>query len=271
LPADTAVASCSGLVKIYWTVSGEVHALKGIDASFTGGSVTAVVGPSGSGKSSLLRILAGLDGATAGTVAISDTNLSGLNARALRRVRRELTGFVFQRPSDNLIPHLTVRQHVAQAARLRKKKDEAEIDPLLERLGLGGRADHKPSQLSGGEQQRVAFAQAVVGSPSLVLADEPTSELDRRSAEALLETVHSLVDLGVSFVVSTHDPLVVRKADRTLHLRHGALEAESHEMRTLSVIDAFGRLQLPPDALELFPQKRAVVEIVDGEVRITPP
>jgi ABC-type lipoprotein export system ATPase subunit len=263
--------SCTGLVKIYWTASGEVHALKGIDAVFPSRSVTAVVGPSGSGKSSLLRILAGLDAPTAGSVRIGDRTLGGLNARALRGVRRKLTGYVFQRPADNLIPYLTVRQHMDQARKLRGTKEGPETDELLERLGLGGRADHKPGQLSGGEQQRVAFAQAVVGGPSVVVADEPTSELDSRSGESLLRTVHSLVDLGASFVISTHDPEVVRTADRTLHLRHGALEAESHEMRTLSVIDASGRLQLPPDALELFPNRRAVVEIADGEVRITPP
>jgi len=228
-------ASCNGLVKIYWTASGEVHALKGIDAVFPRRSLTAVVGPSGSGKSSLLRILAGLDLATAGAVKIGGENVAGLKARALRRVRRKFTGYVFQRPSDNLIPYLTVAGHMRQAARIRRTKLDS--NELLERLGLAGRAHHKPDQLSGGEQQRLAFAQAVVGNPYMVVADEPTSELDSKSAAALLDTVSSLVDLGVSFVLSTHDPEVVNVADRTLHLRHGALEAESHQMRTLSVID----------------------------------
>ena len=256
-------------MKIYWTASGEVHALKGIDAIFPRRSVTAVVGPSGSGKSSLLRILAGLDVATAGTVRIGDTNVAGLKARALRRVRRKFTGYVFQRPSDNLVPYLTVGGHMKQAARLRRTKLDA--NELLERLGLGGRADHKPDQLSGGEQQRLAFAQAVVGNPYMVVADEPTSELDSKSAAALLDTVSSLADLGVSFVLSTHDPEVVRVAERTLHLRHGALEAESHQMRTLSVIDHSGRIQLPPGALEMFPDRRGVIEVDAEGVRITPP
>jgi len=256
-------------VKIYWTASGEVHALKGIDAIFPRRSVTAVVGPSGSGKSSLLRILAGLDVATAGTVRIGDTNVAGLKARALRHVRRKFTGYVFQRPSDNLVPYLTVGGHMKQAARLRRTKLDA--NELLDRLGLGGRADHKPDQLSGGEQQRLAFAQAVVGNPYMVVADEPTSELDSKSAAALLDTVSSLADLGVSFVLSTHDPEVVRVAERTLHLRHGALEAESHQMRTLSVIDHSGRIQLPPGALEMFPDRRGVIEVDAEGVRITPP
>ena len=262
-------ASCNGLVKIYWTASGEVHALKGIDAVFPSRSLTAVVGPSGSGKSSLLRILAGLDLATAGAVTIGGTNLAGAKARALRHVRRKFTGYVFQRPSDNLIPYLTVNGHLRQAARLRRTKLDS--NELLEQLGLQGRARHKPDQLSGGEQQRLAFAQAVVGNPYMVVADEPTSELDSRSATALLDTVSSLTDLGVSFVLSTHDPEVVKMADRTLHLRHGALEAESHQMRTLSVIDHSGRIQLPPGALELFPDRRGVIQVDPEGVRITPP
>ncbi len=266
---DQEAASCNGLVKIYWTASGEVHALKGIDAIFPRRSVTAVVGPSGSGKSSLLRILAGLDLATAGAVKIGGENVAGLKARALRRVRRKFTGYVFQRPSDNLIPYLTVGGHMRQAARLRRTKLDS--NELLERLGLAGRAHHKPDQLSGGEQQSLAFAQAVVGNPYMVVADEPTSELDSKSAAALLDTVSSLVDLGVSFVLSTHDPEVVNVADRTLHLRHGALEAESHQMRTLSVIDHSGRIQLPPGALEMFPDRRGVIEVDDEGVRITPP
>jgi putative ABC transport system ATP-binding protein len=111
----------------------------------------------------------------------------------------------------------------------------------------------------------------VVGRPALVVADEPTAELDSVTGERLLETVSSLASLGSSFVISTHDPGVVRAAARTLHLRHGALEAESKEMRTLSVIDEAGRIQLPPKALSMFRDRRAVIDVEDGHVRITPP
>jgi len=259
------------VVKIYWTATGEVHALKGIDASFPGGAITAVVGPSGSGKSSLLRILACIDRPTAGQVTVGSMEVSALGPRRRRRVRRRHVGYVFQRPSDNLVSYLTAREHLELSARLRGFDLGGEGDRLLETLGLSGRAKHKPRQLSGGEQQRLAFAAAVVGHPELVVADEPTAELDSESGRALMETVRALRDQGVAFVISTHDPLAVRQADRTLYLRHGALEAEAHLDRALSVIDQAGRIQLPPRALSLFPDRRAVITIEEDEVRITPP
>jgi putative ABC transport system ATP-binding protein len=265
-----AAAFCTGLVKIYRTATGDVHALKGIDAAFPAGTVTAVVGPSGSGKSSLLRILAALDRPTAGLMQIGDVTVSALGRASLRRIRRTMVGYVFQRPGHNLIPYLTVRQHVALAARLRGAVDGAAIDDLLALLGLRDRTSHQPRQLSGGEQQRVAFAQAVVGGPPLVVADEPTAELDSATGERLLEAVASLTQLGTSFVVSTHDPRVIEAATRTLHLRHGALEAETEERR-LSVIDEAGRIQLPPRALRLFRERRALIEVEGDHVRIEPP
>jgi putative ABC transport system ATP-binding protein len=259
------------VVKIYWTATGEVHALKGIDAAFPGGAITAVVGPSGSGKSSLLRILACIDRPTAGQVSVGSMEVSALGPRRRRRVRRRHVGYVFQRPSDNLVSYLTAREHLELSARLRGFDLGSEGDRLLETLGLSGRARHKPHQLSGGEQQRLAFAAAVVGHPELVVADEPTAELDSESGRILMETVRALRDQGVAFVISTHDPTAVKVADRTLYLRHGALEAEAHYDRALSVIDQAGRIQLPPKALAMFPDRRAVITIEDNDVRITPP
>jgi putative ABC transport system ATP-binding protein len=142
---------------------------------------------------------------------------------------------------------------------------------LLDRLGLRPRANHSPAQLSGGEQQRLALAAAAVGRPAMVVADEPTAELDSASAATLMEMVGSLRDSGTSFVVATHDPIVMDAADQILHLRHGALEAETKDARALSVIDASGRIQLPPDVLTLFPDRRAVIQMEEGEVKITPP
>jgi putative ABC transport system ATP-binding protein len=271
LPAEQA-ASCSGLVKIYWTATGEVHALKGVDAVFPAGSVSAVVGPSGSGKSSLLRILAGLDRPTAGQVQIGEVRLSGLSVTRLRRVRRRLLGYVFQRPADNLIPYLTVAEHLALAARLRGGRAAGrDGSELLELLGLADRRHHLPRQLSGGEQQRLAFARAVVGDPPVVVADEPTAELDRASGAALLEAVGALTARGTGLVLATHDPAVVALAERTLYLRHGAMEAEATRQEALSVIDEAGRVQLPPEALELFPNRRARIGVEDGRVWIGPP
>jgi ABC-type lipoprotein export system ATPase subunit len=268
---DEEAASCTGLVKIYWTATGEVNALKGIDAHFPKAAVTAVVGPSGSGKSSLLRILAGLDRPTAGSVRVGDQELTGLRPGRLRRIRRRLLGYVFQRPADNLIPYLTAAEHLRLAARIRGIHRDEGADELLETLGIAGRRSHLPRQLSGGEQQRLAFAQAVVGAPPLVVADEPTAELDSVSGLALLETVELLAGRGTAFVVATHDPAAMRASDKVYYLRHGAMQAESKEARALSVIDAAGRIQLPPRALKLFPDRRAEIAIEDGKVRITPP
>ena len=269
MPGSAAV--CTGVVKIYWTGTGEVHALKGVDATFPAEAVTAVVGPSGSGKSSLLRILACIDRPTAGQVRIGSDEVAGLSPRKRRHVRRESIGYVFQRPGDNLIGYLTARQHLQLSARLRGQKIGDNGDWLLDRLGLGGRADHRPHQLSGGEQQRLAFASAVAASPTLIVADEPTAELDSASARNLMETVMALREMGIAFAMATHDPLVVEMSDQTLYLRHGALEAEAVRDRLLSVIDQAGRIQLPPHALKLFPDRRAVIEVGEDGVRIDPP
>jgi putative ABC transport system ATP-binding protein len=263
--------ACTGVVKIYWTATGEVHALKGIDATFPAGAVTAVVGPSGSGKSSLLRILAGLDHATAGSVRVGDADLGGLGRRRLRKLRRSLVGYVFQRPADNLISYLSVIEHVRLAAHLRGLRGRHQGEDVLAALGLDKRLHNLPRQLSGGEQQRLAFAQAVVGGPALVVADEPTAELDSETAVALVASVAALAAAGSTFVVSTHDPDVVRASDQVLALRHGALEAETRLDRRLSVIDEAGRIQLPPEALKLFPGRRAEIAVEDGHVRIDPP
>jgi putative ABC transport system ATP-binding protein len=263
-------AACTGLVKIYWTATGEVHALKGVDAAFPAAALSAVVGPSGSGKSSLLRILAGLDRPTAGQVTVADVRLSGLSIGRLRRLRRRLLGYVFQRPADNLVPYLTVAENLELAARLRHTPGDRDGD-LLELLGLAHRSRHLPRQLSGGEQQRLAFARAVVGDPPLVVADEPTAELDSASAATLLEAVRALAARGTALVLATHDPAVVAQSERTFYLRHGAMEAEASGQEALSVIDEAGRVQLPPEALKLFPARRARIGVEHGRVWIGPP
>jgi putative ABC transport system ATP-binding protein len=224
LPSELGV-SCRGLVKEYRTAVGTVPALHGIDADFPAGQLTAVVGPSGAGKSSLLRILACVDRPTAGSVRIGGLEVSRLRARARRRVRRHLVGYVFQQPGDNLLPYLDARGHLELAARLRGVAP-GEPERLLEALGLADRAGFRPEQLSGGEQQRLAFAAAVIGGPALVVADEPTAELDQRAGERLLEAIAGLRAAGTSLLVSSHDEAVVRAADRVVQVHDGTVVKE---------------------------------------------
>jgi putative ABC transport system ATP-binding protein len=219
LPSDVV---CAGVVKEYATVTGTVRALKGVDAAFPAGQATAVVGPSGSGKSSLLRILACVDRPTAGSVRIGGADVAALGARARRRVRRRQVGYVFQQPGDNLLPYLTARGQLELAAQLRGHPQlTEEVERLLAALGLEHRAEYRPEQLSGGEQQRLAFAAAVIGGPALVVADEPTAELDTEAGERLMQAVIGLRDQGTSLVLSSHDPVVTRAADTILRLHDG--------------------------------------------------
>ncbi len=225
MPNEVSV-SCRGLVKEYRTAVGTVLALNRIDADFPAGQVTVVVGPSGAGKSSLLRIPACVDRPTAGSVRIGGLEVSRLGARARRRVRRRLVGYVFQQPGDNLLPYLDARGHLELAVRLRGGAAPGEPERLLDALGLAHRADFRPEQLSGGEQQRLAFAAAVIGGPALVVADEPTAELDHRAGERLMEAIGSLRAGGTGFLVSSHDQAVVRLADRVLRVHDGHVVKE---------------------------------------------
>ncbi len=220
--AETPAARCRDVRKLYRTADEEVVALTGVTKDFPRGRVTSIVGPSGSGKSSLLRILACVDRPTEGSVRIADTEVTGLGPRGRRALRRHSVAYVFQNPIDNLVEYLDVAEQLKLAARLRGARvDQDEIDRLLATLGLAHRVTHKPVQLSGGEQQRVAVACAVVGQPAIVVADEPTAELDSSSAERVLQAVHDLRDEGVAFILSSHDPAVVAASDHLLRLEHG--------------------------------------------------
>jgi putative ABC transport system ATP-binding protein len=214
-------ARCTDLVKTYRTASGEVRALKGLTAEVPEAALLAVVGPSGSGKSSLLRLIAGLDRPDGGTLFVEGTGVHHASARTLRRFRRSTVGYLFQRPSDNFLPHLTVGEHLRLARGLTHRPPRIDQHELLATLGIEHRVDHLPSELSGGEQQRAAIAEVLMGGARIVVADEPTAELDSTSAQHVMDTMVTLARAGVTFVVATHDRAVMGRADDALELDHG--------------------------------------------------
>lgn len=262
---------CVQLVKIYPSATRETHALRGVEAVFTRGTLTAITGPSGSGKSSLLQVLALRERPSAGRLRVLGTDVASMAPRHQRAIKRTELSWMAQRPTHSLYAHLTARETLAQVAALRGA-DPAEGPALLERLGLAHRVGARASALSGGEQQRLAAAAAVLGRPAVVLADEPTAELDDASARLLLDELVRCAGEGSAVVFASHDMRSVSAADRVLHLRHGVLSTErTAGGATTAALDASGRLQLPPEALVLFPEGRAVVTVADGEVRLSPP
>lgn len=280
--ADVTVVG-EGLVRVYRSGTGEAHALRGVDVTFRAGAVTAIAGPSGSGKSSLLRMVALHDLPSAGRLVLLGHEVGTLRRRALRRLRRRHVSFVEQRSSRGLFPHLTAAEHVRQVAVLRATGDGAAgpargpvaaVDEVavLRTVGLGHRADHRPPALSGGEQQRLAVALALLGTPDVVVADEPTAELDHAHTDAVLAALAGAAERGSTVVLSTHDERALRVADRVLRLRHGVLSSEQvlrgHHLAT---IDSTGRVQLPPDALVHFPDGRAVLDVTDDGVVLRRP
>jgi putative ABC transport system ATP-binding protein len=226
-PADDGPAAvCRDVVKTYRTATESVTALDGVTLAIPRARVTVVVGPSGSGKSSLLRLLACIDRPDSGEVQLAGQRVDALRTRARRRLRQRQVSYLFQRPGENLLPYLDAVGQVRLAAQLRGTRvHDDEVRALLDRLGLAARADHRPAQLSGGEQQRLAVACGVVGDPALVVADEPTAELDTAAAERVLAAMEQLAGSGIGFVISSHDPRVMAIADGFVRLDHGRVVA----------------------------------------------
>jgi ABC-type lipoprotein export system ATPase subunit len=217
-------ARCRGIVVRYATRTGVVEAVREVDADFGRGRLSVLAGPSGSGKSSLLRTLAGLQPSARGSVVVDGVWLEGLSAGGRRRFRRRAIGVVLEEPSANLLPRLRAEEQVALAARLRGVPPGG-ADDLLDLLGLGERRRLRPEELSGGEQQRVAFAAAAVGPPALLLADEPTAALDNRSATLVIAAMRDLVAAGRTLVVASHDADVIAAADTVTWLHDGRVVA----------------------------------------------
>lgn len=226
-----AVIRLEGVTKIFYTEEVETHALSGIQMEIRKGEYVSIAGPSGCGKSTLLSIIGLLDTPTEGTYLLNNRPVANLSLAERARIRNREVGFIFQ--SFNLIGDLTVFENVElpltyrgmKSAERKKRAMEA-----LEKVGMVHRAKHLPSQLSGGQQQRVAVARALVGEPLILLADEPTGNLDSRNGEAVMELLRQLHEQGSTICMVTHDPRFARHAERTIHLFDGRIVEESAEM-----------------------------------------
>ncbi len=217
------VVHAEGLTKVY---NGKVRALDGVNLTVARGEWLAVMGPSGSGKTTLLNLLGCLDRPSTGRLAIAGADVTALDQAALTRFRRDHIGFIFQQ--FHLIPYLTALENVMLAQYFHSMADEAEARAALERVGLGDRLHHLPAQLSGGEQQRVCIARALINQPSLILADEPTGNLDKANEEVVMALLRELHGAGHTLVIVTHDPLIGGLADRLVYLDHGRVVREQH-------------------------------------------
>ncbi|MDR1293674.1 MAG: ABC transporter ATP-binding protein [Bifidobacteriaceae bacterium] len=218
--------SARELTKIYGRGQAQVRALDGVDVDFGQGRFTAIMGPSGSGKSTLLYLLAGLEGATSGTVHLGATEVTSLTDTGLTKLRRDRIGFVFQ--AFNLLPMFNAKDNILLPVSLAGAKlDRAWFDQVVDTLGLGDRLTHRPSELSGGQQQRVAVARALITRPDVILADEPTGNLDTRSGiEVLAFLRRSVRELGQTVVMVTHDPAAAAYAQRVVLLADGRVAGD---------------------------------------------
>lgn len=283
-----AMIVCDNLVKIYKVSDLEVVALQGLDLVVEAGEFVAIVGASGSGKSTLLNILGGLDTPSAGRAWVGGFNLLELAHQMRTLYRRTVIGFVWQQTARNLLPYLTAFENVETPlimAGVARRHRRERVEDLLASVGLTHRRDHKPDELSGGEQQRVAIATALANSPKVLLADEPTGELDSATSGEIFQVLKMVSDVqGVTAVVVTHDPLVAQHVDRTVAIRDGRTSSEvlrrtavtdagDHELvdEEFAVLDRAGRLQLPTeyvDALEL--ERRVRLTLDPDHINIWP-
>ena len=217
----------NSLKKSYYVNDVEVIALKDVNLRVSKGEFVAICGPSGSGKTTLLNIISGIDSPTSGTVFVLNQNLTKQDEDFLAEFRCNNVGYVFQ--SYNLVSTLTVAENVAFPMEWRRKSDmeiEERVTELLETLGLQNRANHFPAQLSGGEQQRVAFARALANDPELVLADEPTGNLDKESGQKIVQLMKMVKSFGKTVIVATHDPELTQLADRIMCLKKGRFSSQ---------------------------------------------
>jgi ABC-type lipoprotein export system ATPase subunit len=256
------VIVCDRLVRIYYGAGIEVQALQGLDLLIAEGELTALIGAAGSGKSTLMNILAGLDSPTAGTVWVAGHDLGAMTAGERLAYRRSVAGFIWQQTSRNLLPYMTARQNVLLPMRLsalRRRERLRRAGFLLDTLGIAYCADRTPDRMSGGEQQRAAIATALANQPKVLLADEPTGELDSSTAHDVFSALQTAnTELGVTVLVVTHDPAVSSQVRRTIAIRDGKTSSETIRhaatdelgkttlhAREYATLDRAGRVQLP--------------------------
>lgn len=290
---------CENLVKIYKVADLEVVALQGLDLQIEQGELTAIIGNSGSGKSTLLNMLGGLDRPSAGSLHVDGKDLLKFTERDLVKYKRETVGFVWQNNARNLIPYLTALENIELPILLQGRRKRDRALELLEAVGLSHRRKNKLSQLSGGEQQRVAIAIALANRPKLLLADEPTGSVDTKMANQILDLFRELNrSFGLTVVIVTHDPELAKKVDRVIAIRDGKtssemvrrksyaqellelergeleLEAEQETHIEYAVVDKAGRLQIPSgflDSIGAAGTKRVRVTVEDGKIVLLPP
>ena len=285
---EGAQIACDNLVKIYKVADIEVVALQGLDLLVDEGEMIAIVGASGSGKSTLLSILGGLDVPSAGRATVAGHDLAAMGRRERTGYRRRTIGFVWQQTARNLLPYLSAQENVELPMILegrdgRRRRERAR--ELLALVGLVERADHRPERLSGGEQQRVAVAVALANEPEVLLADEPTGELDTETSAEVFELLREVNrNVGTTIVIVTHDPLVSEQVGRTVAIRDGRTSTETlrrsavsdegdHEViaEEFAVLDRAGRLQLPRahvEALEL--ERRVRLRLESDHIGVWP-
>ena len=219
------MVSVRGVDRTYGTGRAAVHALRGVSFDVAPGEMVALVGRSGSGKTTLLNVVGGLDRADAGTVRVGGTEVTSLDDAGLVGLRRDTVAFIFQ--TFGLVPILSAAENVGIPLRLRSLPvvdRERRVRLLLDLVGLGAHADHRPDELSGGQQQRVAIARALAGSPRLLIADEPTGQLDSETGLAVMALIRAVVEAeGMTAIVSTHDPVMIGLADRAIRIVDGRL------------------------------------------------
>ncbi len=253
----SAAVRCENLVHVYGTPGSEVAALRGIDLAIAPGEMVALLGPSGAGKSTLLWHLAGLLRPTAGTVEVGHHQLSAMSARELSSFRVREVGVVLQNAGRNLLPYLSAVDnvlHVQRPTRRKAKVKRRRALALLDAVGIAELAHRRTGSLSGGEQQRLALASALANGPQLLLADEPTSQLDPASAAAVVELMREAnADLGTTVVVVTHDAAVSSAFGRTVTIRDGRIGAAGFAGEEYVVVSRDGSVQLPPDLLDALP------------------